>query len=104
MLHPAQEECQRCIDKYGVGSCGPRGFFGTIDVHLVLEVCCLLSVLAVPSEACELPLSWQLSGRQAVHLEHRVFGLLSASPCSALQDSDLISACSSRWCRQHSYC
>lgn len=26
------------IEKYGVGSCGPRGFYGTIDVHLQLEV------------------------------------------------------------------
>ncbi|KAL6753741.1 pyridoxal phosphate-dependent transferase [Haematococcus lacustris] len=25
------------VDKYGVGSCGPRGFYGTIDVHLQLE-------------------------------------------------------------------
>ena len=25
------------INKYGVGSCGPRGFYGTIDVHLHLE-------------------------------------------------------------------
>lgn len=25
------------IKKYGVGSCGPRGFYGTIDVHLRLE-------------------------------------------------------------------
>lgn len=25
------------MDKYGVGSCGPRAFFGTIDVHLILE-------------------------------------------------------------------
>lgn len=25
------------IDRYGVGSCGPRGFYGTIDVHLELE-------------------------------------------------------------------
>lgn len=25
------------INKYGVGSCGPRGFYGTIDVHLELE-------------------------------------------------------------------
>jgi len=25
------------IEKYGVGSCGPRGFYGTIDVHLELE-------------------------------------------------------------------
>lgn len=23
--------------KYGCGSCGPRGFYGTIDVHLTLE-------------------------------------------------------------------
>jgi len=25
------------VQKYGVGSCGPRGFYGTIDVHLNLE-------------------------------------------------------------------
>eukprot|EP00898_Chlorokybus_atmophyticus_P005627 jgi/Chlat1/6065/Chrsp4S06339 len=25
------------IDKYGCGACGPRGFYGTIDVHLDLE-------------------------------------------------------------------
>ncbi|XP_022129660.2 serine palmitoyltransferase 1 [Pieris rapae] len=25
------------LHKYGVGSCGPRGFYGTIDVHLELE-------------------------------------------------------------------
>lgn len=25
------------IEKYGVGSCGPRGFYGTIDVHLEFE-------------------------------------------------------------------
>lgn len=26
-----------CLKKYGVGSCGPRGFYGTVDVHLELE-------------------------------------------------------------------
>jgi Aminotransferase class I and II len=25
------------LEKYGCGSCGPRGFYGTIDVHLQLE-------------------------------------------------------------------
>ena len=25
------------LDKYGCGSCGPRGFYGTIDQHLILE-------------------------------------------------------------------
>lgn len=25
------------VRKYGIGSCGPRGFFGTVDVHLELE-------------------------------------------------------------------
>jgi serine palmitoyltransferase len=29
--------CRATIEKYGVGSCGPRGFYGTIDVHLELE-------------------------------------------------------------------
>ncbi|KAA6414371.1 MAG: serine palmitoyltransferase 1, partial [Trebouxia sp. A1-2] len=37
-LHPwIQEACAATINKYGVGSCGPRGFYGTIDVHLHLE-------------------------------------------------------------------
>jgi len=31
------ESCAKTIKKYGVGSCGPRGFYGTIDVHLDLE-------------------------------------------------------------------
>jgi len=29
--------CRDTIDKYGVGSCGPRGFYGTFDVHLEVE-------------------------------------------------------------------
>lgn len=33
-----REACHGTIEKYGVGSCGPRGFYGTIDVHLQLEV------------------------------------------------------------------
>lgn len=28
---------KKAIEKYGCGSCGPRGFYGTIDVHLELE-------------------------------------------------------------------
>lgn len=32
-----EAKCEATIDKYGVGSCGPRGFYGTIDVHLQLE-------------------------------------------------------------------
>ncbi len=36
--HPrVQAACEAAIDKYGCGSCGPRGFYGTIDVHLDLE-------------------------------------------------------------------
>eukprot|EP00884_Botryococcus_braunii_P003700 jgi/Botrbrau1/13330/Bobra.0334s0007.1 len=31
------DDCTATITKYGVGSCGPRGFYGTIDVHLHLE-------------------------------------------------------------------
>ncbi|CAH3144417.1 unnamed protein product [Porites lobata] len=27
----------KSLHRYGVGSCGPRGFYGTIDVHLELE-------------------------------------------------------------------
>ena len=29
--------CEKALHKYGCGSCGPRGFYGTIDVHLELE-------------------------------------------------------------------
>lgn len=32
-----KKEAIRGLRKYGVGSCGPRGFFGTVDVHLDLE-------------------------------------------------------------------
>lgn len=31
------ESCTSSLAKYGVGSCGPRGFYGTIDVHLDCE-------------------------------------------------------------------
>ncbi|XP_030033267.2 serine palmitoyltransferase 1 [Manduca sexta] len=31
------ESALKSMAKYGVGSCGPRGFYGTIDVHLELE-------------------------------------------------------------------
>ncbi|KDD71868.1 class I/II aminotransferase, partial [Helicosporidium sp. ATCC 50920] len=36
-LDSIRAECKRAIAKYGVGSCGPRGFYGTVDVHLSLE-------------------------------------------------------------------
>jgi serine palmitoyltransferase len=32
-----KQACYDTIDKYGVGSCGPRGFYGSIDVHLEFE-------------------------------------------------------------------
>ncbi|KAL3510133.1 hypothetical protein ACH5RR_029534 [Cinchona calisaya] len=31
------DSCRKSLEKYGVGSCGPRGFYGTIDVHLDCE-------------------------------------------------------------------
>jgi len=35
--NPVKRAAQGALDKYGCGSCGPRGFYGTIDVHLDLE-------------------------------------------------------------------
>lgn len=32
-----EQKAAESIEKYGVGSCGPRGFYGTVDVHLELE-------------------------------------------------------------------
>ncbi|KAI4502713.1 hypothetical protein M0802_001757 [Mischocyttarus mexicanus] len=32
-----EEVAVATVRKYGIGSCGPRGFYGTIDVHLELE-------------------------------------------------------------------
>ncbi|KAI5180339.1 serine palmitoyltransferase [Nematocida sp. AWRm80] len=32
-----KKELQGIIDKYGVGTCGPRGFYGTLDLQLSLE-------------------------------------------------------------------
>ncbi|KAG0472587.1 hypothetical protein HPP92_014444 [Vanilla planifolia] len=31
------DSCIGSLEKYGVGACGPRGFYGTIDVHLDCE-------------------------------------------------------------------
>ncbi|XP_065368554.1 serine palmitoyltransferase 1 [Calliphora vicina] len=31
------DDACKSLRKYGVGSCGPRGFYGTMDVHLELE-------------------------------------------------------------------
>jgi serine palmitoyltransferase len=36
-LHPVKEASLAALDRYGCGSCGPRGFYGTVDVHLDLE-------------------------------------------------------------------
>ncbi|XP_047057014.1 long chain base biosynthesis protein 1a-like [Lolium rigidum] len=33
----ASDSCVGSLEKYGVGSCGPRGFYGTIDIHLDCE-------------------------------------------------------------------
>ena len=36
--HPTiREAAHATINRFGVGSCGPRGFYGTLDVHLELE-------------------------------------------------------------------
>ncbi|XP_062519443.1 serine palmitoyltransferase 1-like isoform X2 [Corticium candelabrum] len=32
-----EEAAASALNRYGVGSCGPRGFYGTFDVHLELE-------------------------------------------------------------------
>lgn len=32
-----KEASRKALEKYGCGSCGPRGFYGTIDAHLDLE-------------------------------------------------------------------
>ena len=37
LLRRLKDKAVKTIQKYGVGSCGPRGFYGTIDVHLDLE-------------------------------------------------------------------
>jgi serine palmitoyltransferase len=34
---PVKERAIQALRKYGVGTCGPRGFYGTLDVHLELE-------------------------------------------------------------------
>lgn len=38
------------LRRYGVGSCGPRGFFGTVDIHLELES--RLAEFMAVEEAC----------------------------------------------------
>lgn len=29
-----KDAARAALEKYGCGSCGPRGFYGTIDVHI----------------------------------------------------------------------
>jgi serine palmitoyltransferase len=36
-LVAVKEASKRALDHYGCGSCGPRGFYGTIDKHLDME-------------------------------------------------------------------
>lgn len=31
------DDLQKVVENYGVGTCGPRGFYGTIDLHQKLE-------------------------------------------------------------------
>jgi serine palmitoyltransferase len=31
------DEINSTLDRYGVGTCGPRGFYGTLDIHQHLE-------------------------------------------------------------------
>ena len=33
-----RNDAEECIKRYGIGSCGPRGFFGTSDAHIEAEV------------------------------------------------------------------
>lgn len=32
-----RDAARKALEKYGCGSCGPRGFYGTIDQHLMIE-------------------------------------------------------------------
>ena len=34
---PLIENAKKILREYGVGTCGPRGFYGTLDIHLKLE-------------------------------------------------------------------
>jgi serine palmitoyltransferase len=33
-----KDEIKKSIMQYGIGTCGPRGFYGTLDVHVELEL------------------------------------------------------------------
>lgn len=36
-MNENKEELEKIIKEYGVGTCGPPGFYGTLDIHLELE-------------------------------------------------------------------
>jgi serine palmitoyltransferase len=64
---PSTAACTKALRHYGTGSCGPRGFYGTIDVHLRLE------------EAIQ-----EFLGTEAAILYSSVFATIaSAIPCFA---------------------
>lgn len=37
LKHKYKDEMKEIIRNYGIGTCGPRGFYGTVDIHLKLE-------------------------------------------------------------------
>jgi Aminotransferase class I and II len=41
------DKCKETMKKYGCGACGPRGFYGTVDVHLECEAA-LAKMFGVP--------------------------------------------------------
>ncbi|SCV71956.1 BQ2448_4650 [Microbotryum intermedium] len=43
-----KDKAVKCLKRYGVGSCGPPGFYGTFDVHMELERD-IAAFLSVPS-------------------------------------------------------
>ncbi|PPD76238.1 hypothetical protein GOBAR_DD26835 [Gossypium barbadense] len=59
------ESCTSALEKYGVGSCGPRGFYGTIDVHL----------------DCESRIAKFLGTHDSILYSYGLSALFSAIPC-----------------------
>ena len=49
MSESRQDSCTSSLEKYGVGSCGPRGFYGTIGNRYLFHIVYAVGIILLCS-------------------------------------------------------
>jgi len=84
---------EEALVRYGVGACGPRGFFGTLDVHVALETALArhhgAEACAVYSSAY-LAVSSVLGAVPRTDGERQVVYAADGTPCEGLADGAVL--------------